>query len=524
MSDHADGYLEFRRYLAPVIRHRSLILSFCGAATLSSLMFTYVVSEKYFAATTVLYQPREAVSFRPKTRDALGFPMPLVALESIGNTLESVLKSDGVLEHVVRTLHLDVKVPKPAANRWVAMYRDTKDKVKEWRQDAMQLLKYGRLLQLDPTQQAMLTLRSNVGIKRANKTYTFEVQAVDPDPARAALIVDTIAKALADFLGEEQVKEARGAREKIEPRLQQSVAEIAGMRTTLEQFKTKSGVSSLPEELSLKLRLVSTLQQELTSAENELRALQQKQVTLDGQLKVEKPSIPYSSTTSSNPLVEQLRLDLARFDVERSGLLEKYTSNHQEVRAVDARIQQVRDRLSRELEKTVSSESVQVNDIYQKVLGDKLANDAEIATLSARAGSLVATIQKETATAQRLMRNEPRLNELAYQLKSAEDTYQLLHETYEEARLAESKASPELIILSDAIVPRAPARPIKILHVATSFVLSLVLAIGFCFFLDAFDSSLRTIEQAEETLGVPVFATIPALSAGQSPGKPLLRL
>jgi uncharacterized protein involved in exopolysaccharide biosynthesis len=223
--------------------------------------------------------------------------------------------------------------------------------------------------------------------------------------------------------------------------------------------------------------------------------------------------------------VEQLRLDFARLDVERSGLLERFTPSHQDVRAVDAKLEQVRQRLGVELEKIVSSESVRLNEIYQKVLSDKLSNDAEIAKLTAKASSLATAIQRDTATTQHLTRNEPRLNELALQLKAAEEAYQLLNESYEEARLTESKTTSELVVLNHASVPTAPARPIKILHVATSLMLSLALAVGFCFFVDALDSSIRSIEQAEGALGVPVFATIPSISVGRrGDDKLLLRL
>src|SRR4029078_501110 len=181
--------IEIGRYLAPLRRHLSSIVTFCGSATVACLLFTYVVSEKYLATATVLYQPREAVSFRPKVRDALGFPMPLVALESIGNTLDQVLKSDGVLERTVRTLHLDVKTPQPAANPVVALYRRAKDGVMELRQDVWEILKYGRLMPRDPVQKAIQQLRRTLTVKRTSKAYTFDIEALDQDPRRAAAIV-----------------------------------------------------------------------------------------------------------------------------------------------------------------------------------------------------------------------------------------------------------------------------------------------------------------------------------------------
>ena len=134
--------IDLAEYLAPLRRYAPLIATFVAAATLSSLAFTYAVAERYTARTTLLYQPREEVSFRPKARDALGFPPPLVPLESIGNTLQEVLKSDAIVERTVRTLQLDVKEKPPASNLFMAAFREAKDTIKEWRQDVIEILKH----------------------------------------------------------------------------------------------------------------------------------------------------------------------------------------------------------------------------------------------------------------------------------------------------------------------------------------------------------------------------------------------
>ena len=123
------------------------------------------------------------------------------------------------------------------------------------------------------------------------------------------------------------------------------------------------------------------------------------------------------------------------------------------------------------------------------MLSDKLANDAEVAKLTAKAGALASAIHAETATAQKLTRNQPRLNELALQVAAAEESYRLLTES-DQARLTEAITASELVILNQASVPTAPARPIKILHVATSLP-SLALAARVCFFVEVFDSSIQ---------------------------------
>src|SRR5207302_1095900 len=52
--NEATERVDLRRYLWPLVHRRALVLTFVVSATVSSLLLTYVASEKYEAAITVL--------------------------------------------------------------------------------------------------------------------------------------------------------------------------------------------------------------------------------------------------------------------------------------------------------------------------------------------------------------------------------------------------------------------------------------------------------------------------------------
>jgi len=505
--------IDLSEYLAPLRRHRALIATFVATATLSSLGFTYAVSERYKAQTTILYQPREEVSFQQHSRDALGFPPPLVPLESIGNTLEEMVKSDAIVAETVRVLHLDVKERPPTNSWYAAAFRETKDTIKEWRRNAFEILKHGRLLPRDAFTEAMIGLKSDVSIKRTAKAYTFQLEVISEDPKRAAAIVDTIGPILSRFLASEHARSARESRDKILPRLEAAAGEINATRRELEATKTSAGVASLPEELSLKVESTNRLERQLTDVVNDLRAMERRRDELNSQIAAQEPSFRYESTVADNPIVEDMKLAVARLELERSGLLEKLTPEHQDVKAVDARLAQARQTQSAQQARVVTSELTRVNDIQRKLLSDKLSADAEIETLGAKERELRAAIDRASSEARLLTAKEPKIGALLLQLKAGEQAYELIHQSYEEARLAEARETSEVAILHAALVPIAPSRPIKIVHVGASFVLSLCLAIGLALFTKLFDDTVRTIHDAEDALGAPVLTTIPPVAA-----------
>lgn len=518
MTTNSEETIDVRPYLAVVWRQKYLILTFCVSAALASLAMTYVVSEKYIASSTILYQPNQAGTFRPRDREALGFPTPMVSLDSIGDTLEELAKSDGVIENVVKTLHLDVKRPRPPSNVFMTAFHAVKDTAKEYGGKAWDLLRHGRIIEKDPFGQAMATLRKNLTVKRTAKAYTFQLEVVDTDPKIAAAAVDEIAQTLATFLENARHQQSRATREGLAVRLAENEREIADLRSKIDTFRNDTKVSSLSEELSLKLKTLESFREEYSRAQNDLQALRQKRGEEQQQLSQQEQSVKYDSTSTQNPVVEELQLELAKLEVERSGLLGRYTDQHQDVRTIDAKIAQIRKRLESESSQIVSSESVRTNDIYQKLLGNRLSTDAEIEAVTARIKAYNGSIAEETGRARDLASREQPLANMLLQLASAERSYVLISEAYEEARIGGSRASNEIAILHRAFVPQAPARPIKIYHVAVSAGLSLVLAIGLAFLFDFFDTSIRRIDQVQRVLHLPVLATIPALEPGTPRG------
>jgi uncharacterized protein involved in exopolysaccharide biosynthesis len=512
MIDERLATIDLRRYLAPLVRNAGTIALFCTTAAVTSLALTYIFSEKYRASTTVFYHPRESVSFQEKARDALGFPLPLVPLETITNTLEEIVTSDAALERTVRLLHLDVKEKPPPARDWLTMQiSDLKDSLKELRQNAWEILKFGRVLPKDTVRGAMATLRSNVSVKHVNKAYLFELNVLNNDPQRAARIADTLGAILAEFLMNQESQTAHQTRANIERRLAQVSAEVERLRAQVEQSKLETGVASLDEQLSLRLKTINQFEEDRLKLQHQLQALESRAVELEAELNRQDGSVKYDSTLADNPVFNQLRLMRTQLEVERAGLVRKLTEKHKDVQAVDAKLADVEERLKAEQPKLVTSESNRINEVRRKVESDLISVKAEINAVRAQEQSVAQTLAREAGLTQKLIGDEPAMSQLQLRLAAAEQSYKLISEAYEEARLNESRAVSEVTLPGKALVPLEPARPIKILHVGVTFVLSLVLAIGFTFLVDTLGGKVYDVRDAEQILGVPVFSAIPAV-------------
>lgn len=196
----------------------------------------------------------------------MGFPIPVTQpFEALGLTIKQLATSERILRPVVRDLGLDQKEQSNATGL-VRLYRQTKDFLKEKASQTIQILKFGRVIEGNPTSEAIEQLAENTTIDTKQKNYAAILVVVDKDPARAARIVDRIASELIKFMERESIGSARQQGEELDRRLAEKKAEIDRLRTTLREIKTRDGMINLAEETTLRLQTAEAAERELTRA------------------------------------------------------------------------------------------------------------------------------------------------------------------------------------------------------------------------------------------------------------------
>ena len=98
------------------------------------------------------------------------------------------------------------------------------------------------------------------------------------------------------------------------------------------------------------------------------------------------------------------------------------------------------------------------------------------------------------------------------QLQSTLDLYQNLYlnllSSLETIRLARLQNTPNIVQIEPASVPKAPIRPRPLMNTALAAALGLMLAAGIVFLIEYLDDSLKTPEDVERVLGMPVLGFV----------------
>jgi len=78
-----------------------------------------------------------------------------------------------------------------------------------------------------------------------------------------------------------------------------------------------------------------------------------------------------------------------------------------------------------------------------------------------------------------------------------------------ETSLTKDLASYKVRIVEPAVEPNFPIKPQKVSILTRGLILGLIAGIGLALGINALDNSFKTIDQAEETLGLPVIGILP---------------
>ncbi len=210
-------------------------------------------------------------------------------------------------------------------------------------------------------------------------------------------------------------------------------------------------------------------------------------------------------------LIEDIDRKINEANEKKQALLVKYTPEYRDVKAEDARIEELtaqKERVRKEVSAKIETE------------GQVLVKNAEREVLASLRSQLSAAQQREARQRDAFERAAARANvEGQYEteltrLKRETESNRLLLDTYmqrqKEQELALSTGRPTNIkIHSNAVTPLTPSGPQRSRNILVALLLSLGAGIGLAFLLDYLDDSVRTSDDISRHLGLPTLALIP---------------
>jgi succinoglycan biosynthesis transport protein ExoP len=331
------------------------------------------------------------------------------------------------------------------------------------------------------------SLKSKVETEREAETNIINITATASTPKEAALIANTVAEVYHQANVEERNKKVRETREFIEKQLEVVEGRLQEAEQNLRTFEETTNLVSIDAQ-------TATILNRLSSLETEFAQIQQKRSVVHRLLKsVEKVRqgryLAAKAFFIEDPPPELAKLiaKLRDLSLRRKLLLNDYTGEHPQVEEANAELRDVLSEIDNELKSMLTT----LNERRQ---------DLEIRLAATRAETK--SIPESSLILARLHREVDVNADLLTQLKSK----------YQEVMIQESGLIEEVKIIKPALEPGQPVNmPNTLMNTVTGAVIGLVIGLVLALIVETMDTSLGTIEDVEEILGVPVLGVIPAV-------------
>ncbi len=357
-------------------------------------------------------------------------------------------------------------------------------------------------------------LKGAVRVKPVTNTNILSLQVTWKDPVTSAKIANDFANVFVMREADLVATSATGALDVLARQLPAAEKKLRDAENAVSNYETTHNIADITTQTTSLVNSASAIDAKINSVQLDKQQADAQISSLSAQLGHTTSTTGGGSSTAQNPVIPQLRAQLAQLQVDLGSAEQQYTDSHPTVINLKTRIADVKRQLKAAPPTVVSQTNTVVNPLYQQ-LSQQLA--------SARAMSQSDSAQLSTLAAQRKAIN-PQLNSLPVQSatllslqrqeKFAESMYNALQQKYDDATIARSTGISDVTITEPASAQLATKSPRLGMNLMIGAVVGLLLALGVVFLVDWFDGRIRDERDVEGELGLPVLASIPELPSG----------
>jgi chain length determinant protein EpsF len=426
------------------------------ATVLTALIVSLLLPSKYTASTSVVVDV--------KSPDPIaGLVLPGMASPGYMATQIDIIGSDRVAQRVVKLLKLD-QVPK------------IQDDWKEATEGKIPLdVWMGNRLQLA------------LDVKPSRESNVITIAYKGSEPTFSAALANAFAQAYIDTTIELKVEPARQYSAWFDQQSRTARERLEKAKARLSEYQQKEGIIATDDRLNFENQKLNELQSQLVAAETQSADSNSKQKSGGGDTLID---------VMQNPVVVQLKSDIARQEGRLSEVSGNLGKNHPQYKRMETEIISLRQQLENETKRISASIST----------SGRVGKE--------RQGELRAAIDSHKKRILELKGGRDEVSVLQQEVDSAQRSFEAINQRAAQTSLESATTQTNVAVLTPASPPMEASSPKVLLNTLVATFLGALLGVGAALMLELLDRRVRSAEDLELTLELPVLAEL-------SPVKPI---
>ena len=477
-----------------IVKRKKMVMGFLFVSVAVTLLLSFSMPPVY-QATAKMFVEREST-----TSPVTGQRMEVidgVSQQLTFNTHFTLIKSKPVIQSLLANLDISreertrleegfaTNILEEVVDQVMRSYRRIKKNLGV-------LFGVGRsgLSEQERLDKSIAAIQSIITIKNVRKTRLLDISVMDNDPEMAAKIANLLAKKYIEFDLASKLASANQNQEWLNK-------EVYAMKKRLEDderkffaYKQLNKVFSINGKQRVIDQKITDLNNEYMATKNRRQELEAKLAEIDKQYANTK-NIAHIRSILNNKAIDDIYANLTNLELEQSRLAKVFKSKHPKIQQISSEIAKVRLKLKSELNREIENLKVQrtVFQNREKVMEQNI-REYEQDALDTSGKELNYTI---------LQRN----------METSQNLYDTLVAKMKESGVAAGNGASSIRLVASATVPSTPVKPNKKMNLLLSILFGLFGGVVCAFVLEYFDQSLKTKEDVQNVLGLPVLSVVP---------------
>ncbi|EXI69015.1 MAG: tyrosine kinase [Candidatus Accumulibacter adjunctus] len=440
---------------------RKPALAILALAVLATLVVSLLLPKQYKASTAVVVDV--------KSPDPIaGMVLPGLMAPGYMATQVDIVTSDRTAQRVVKLLRMDESTP--IREQWLEA-TEGRGEITHWLAELLQ---------------------KKLDVKPSRESNVINIGFTGQEPAFTAAVANAFAQAYIDTTIELRVEPARQYATWFDSQVKAQRERLEAAQKALSDFQQESGIIATDERLDYEMQKYNELSSQLTQAEAQ---------GADSSSKQKLGSSDTLPEVMTNPLINQLKADVARLESRLKELSGNLGENHPQYQRTLAEVNELKARLKSETQKVTSSIGT----------AGRVSQAKEV--------ELQAAIEAQRKKVLDLKKQRDEISVLVREVESAQRGFDAIGQRMTQSTLEAQSLQTNVSVLTPAFQPLSPSGPRVFLNVIVAFMVGTVLAVAVALGVELAQPRVRSAGDLAIAMSVPVLSVLDSATVSPAEGK-----
>lgn len=324
---------------------------------------------------------------------------------------------------------------------------------------------------------------ATLDVKPSRESNMLTVSYVAADPKFAATMANAFAQAYVDTTLELRVEPARQSAAWFDDRIRTLRENLENAQRKLSTYQQENGIVGSDERVDIETARLNELSTQLVSIQAQKADAQTRQRQAKG-------NIETSPDIMQNPVVQNLRSDIARQESKLEELGSQLGRNHPQYQRAKTEIESLREKLKAEMAK-ISEGMGAASEVSEK-----------------KESETRAALEAQKALALELKRKRDEISVLVRDVDSAQRAYDSVNQRFSQVNLESQLNQTSVTVLNPAVEPLSASSPKVFRNLLIATFLGTLIGVGLAMALEMADQRVRDRDHLVAGFAVPLLGVI----------------